>query len=152
MTESNASDARIDENLEILNLEGFGPIVTLRQITLILEGMAVKKPAMVSTISWILELDRLARACEPVRLATDSEAIRNNLRQVDVPVERTESVALLEQAVTHCVPESVGTGRQVIRVEVECSEHVTCTSRDDLINLLTGIENGCVDGNVTFVD
>jgi len=42
--------------------------------------------------------------------------------------------------------------KQIIRVQVECSEHVNCASRDDLINLLTGIENGCVDGNVTFVD
>ena len=42
--------------------------------------------------------------------------------------------------------------KQIVRVEVECSEHVSCASRDDLINLLTGIENGCVDGNVTFVN
>ena len=40
--------------------------------------------------------------------------------------------------------------KQIVRVEVECSKHVSCTSRDDLINLLTGIETGCVDGNVTF--
>jgi len=40
--------------------------------------------------------------------------------------------------------------KQVFRFEVECSEHVRCDSRDDLINLLTGIESGCVDGNVTI--
>jgi hypothetical protein len=42
--------------------------------------------------------------------------------------------------------------KQIIRVEVECSTNVSCASRDDLINLLTGIETGCVDGNVTFCD
>ena len=58
----------------------------------------------------------------------------------------------IERVAASCGPPTLEPGRQIIRVQVECSEHVNCASRDDLINLLTGIENGCVDGNVTFVD
>lgn len=137
MTESSVSDVPVDENLEILNLEGIGPVVTLRQIVLIMQGMKVQTPVLATTVGWIEELDRLTRTCAPVMLAPNATVVRNNLKQVDVPVART----------VEDVP-----GEEVIRIEISGKGLGNPRRAAELSDLLYGIDDGQVDGSVKILD
>lgn len=144
-----------DENLEIINLEGFGPVVTLRQIILVMQGMKVDKPAMDSTIAWVEELNQLGRTCEPVLLETAATVDRNNLKQVDVPVRRTiENVTDddLDQVAASCGPPTLAPDVEVIRVEISGEGLGNPRSAAELSDLLYGIDDGNVDGSVKFLD
>ena len=77
--------------------------------------------------------------------------LRNYQEQVEVPVKRTiEDVTDedIERVAAKCDPPTLAPGRQIIRVEIECSKQERCRDNADLANLLYGIDDGQVDGSV----